>query len=323
MLSGVGGWAGAIVSGGLNPKDGTGGAWLRECDGRSAEIHDQRRNALCLFAALAQSSSCRFLSRPHPGACYASARTPTTFRSLIRRVKVWRIASRNWWPRHLEAELQYMWWAGKKIVSPKLFAGRSLRHRDGGPSTLDSVSVTRPYYQSTYVFVERTDRHLKIASLNDPRLEHLRIGIHIVGDDYAPPAHLLARRGLASQLAGYRLYGPSGEPNPPSQLIDAVVNRDVDVAIIWGPFAGYFAQFQTAKLQITPVSPSAFLAVPFTYGISAAVRKDDTSLRDEVDRVFTAECGKIAAILGQYAIPRIQEVPAKCDSSQPAAAFSH
>ena len=224
---------------------------------------------------------------------------------------------------HLEAELQYVWWAERKSFLRNSLQAGLCDLVMGVPSTLDSVSVTRPYYQSTYVFVERTDQHLKIASLNDPRLKQLKIGIHLVGDNYAPPAHLLARRGLASQLAGYSLYGPLGEPNPPSQLIDAVVNRDVDVAIIWGPFAGYFAQFQTAKLQITPVSPSAFLAVPFTYSISAAVRKDHTSLRDEVNRVFTAECGKIAAILSLYAIPRIQEVPAKCDSSPPAAAFSH
>lgn len=224
---------------------------------------------------------------------------------------------------HLEAELQYVWWAERKSFLRNSLQAGLCDMVMGVPSTLDSVSVTRPYYQSTYVFVERADRQLRIASLNDPRLERLKIGIHIVGDNYAPPAHLLARRGLASQLAAYRLYGPVGEPNPPSQLIDAVVNRDVDVAIIWGPFAGYFAQLQPAKLQITPVSPSAFLAIPFAYGISAAVRKDDTPLRDEVDRIFTAECRKIAAILSQYAIPGIQEVPAKCDSSRPAVAFSH
>jgi quinoprotein dehydrogenase-associated probable ABC transporter substrate-binding protein len=224
---------------------------------------------------------------------------------------------------HLEGELQYVWWAERKSFLRNSLQAGLCDVVMGVPSSLDNVAVTRPYYQSTYVFVERADRPLKIASLNDPRLEHLKIGIHLVGDNYAPPAHLLARRGLASQLAGYSLYGPFGEPNPPSQLIDAVVNRDVDVAIIWGPFAAYFAQLQTAKLQITPVSPSAFLAIPFTYAISAAVRKDDTSLRDELDRVFTAECGKIAAILKQYAIPRLEEVPAKCDSSQPAAAFSH
>jgi quinoprotein dehydrogenase-associated probable ABC transporter substrate-binding protein len=224
---------------------------------------------------------------------------------------------------HLRAELQYTWWAERKSFLRDSLQAGLCDVVMGVPSTLDSVSVTRPYYQSTYVFVERADRHLEIASLNDPRLEQLKIGIHIVGNDYAPPAHLLARRGLASQLAAYRLYGPLGEPNPPSQLISAVVNRDVDVAIIWGPFAGYFAQLQAVKLQITPVSPTAFLAVPFTYDISAGVRKDNTSLRDELDRVFTAECGKIAAILKQYAIPRIQGVPAKCESSQPAAAFSH
>ena len=141
---------------------------------------------------------------------------------------------------HLRAELQYVWWAERKSFLRNSLQAGLCDVVMGVPSTLDSVSVTRPYYQSTYVFVERADRHLKIASLNDPRLEQLKIGIHIVGDDYAPPAHLLARRGLASQLAGYRLYGPLGEPNPPSQLIDAVVNRRCRCGHHLGAVCGVF-----------------------------------------------------------------------------------
>ncbi len=182
---------------------------------------------------------------------------------------------------------------------------------------------TEPYYHSTYVFVERRDRNLNISSLNDPRLEQLRIGIHVVGDDYAPPAHLLARRGLASQIAGYSLYGKFGEPNPPSLLVDAVARGNVDIAIVWGPFAGYFSKLQPVSLTITPVSPPAFLAVPFTYGISAAVRKNEIALRTEIQQVFTRECGRIAALLIQYGIPQVQEGSATCDSSQPAAAYLH
>ena len=58
----------------------------------------------------------------------------------------------------------------------------------GVPAALDSVLVTHPYYRSTYVFVSRQDRHLDLKSLDDPRLAAWRIGIHMVGDDYAPPA---------------------------------------------------------------------------------------------------------------------------------------
>ena len=191
------------------------GAWLRECDGRSAEIHNQRRNALCFFATLAQSSSCRFAltaaSRRVLRVCADPNNLPFSNQAgegLENRLAELVAA-------HLEAELQYVWWAERKSFLRNSLQAGLCDVVMGVPSTLDSVSVTRPYYQSTYVFVERTDRHLKIASLNDPRLEQLKIGIHIVGDDYAPPAHLLARRGLASQLAGYSLYGPLGEPNPP------------------------------------------------------------------------------------------------------------
>ena len=47
------------------------------------------------------------------------------------------------------------------------------------------------------------DRNLSITSLDDPRLADWRIGIHMVGDDYAPPAHRAgAARGLAANIVG-------------------------------------------------------------------------------------------------------------------------
>ena len=56
VLSGVGGWSGAVVAGGLNTQDGTGCTGLRQCHGGSWQVHNEGRNALCLFAALASFS---------------------------------------------------------------------------------------------------------------------------------------------------------------------------------------------------------------------------------------------------------------------------
>jgi len=127
---------------------------------------------------------------------------------------------------------------------------------------------------------------------------------------------------LGKQLAGYSLYGKAGQPNPPSLLIDAVARGDVDLAIVWGPFAGYFAKRQSVPLKITPVSPPAFLAIPFTYGISVGVRKSDRTLQAEIDQVLSSECRKIAVLLDQYGIPQTGENRAKCESPQ-SAAFLH
>src|SRR2546423_10902455 len=109
--------------------------------------------------------------------------------------------------RDLDARLEYSWWSERKsFIKNSLDEG----HCDvlmGVPTALDAVSVTEPYYRSTYVFVSRKDRSLNISSLTDSRLGGWRIGIHIVGDDYAPPAHVLARQGLSGSIVGYSLFG--------------------------------------------------------------------------------------------------------------------
>jgi mxaJ protein len=221
----------------------------------------------------------------------------------------------------LKTQVQYIWWAERRSFLKNSLNAGLCDVVLGVPSSLTSVATSRPYYRSTYVFVSRTSRTLHLNSLNDQRLNYLRIGIHLVGDDYAPPAHLLARRGLSTHLIGYSLFGKFGEPNPPAKLIRAVIDGDVDVAIVWGPFAGYFAKQQNMALTITPVSPASFLSVPFAYDISAAVRKGNQALLDEVNRALIHQCRAIHALLTEYGIPLVQEDKPPCESSQSAAAY--
>ena len=76
-------------------------------------------------------------------------------------------------------------------------------------------------------------------------LRQLRIGIHNLGDTdgEVPPVHALTSRGIVSNLVGYNIFGSNlDETNPASDLIKAVANGDVDLALAWGPIAGYFAR---------------------------------------------------------------------------------
>jgi len=203
--------------------------------------------------------------------------------------------------KEMGARLEYTWWSERKsFLRDSLNAGRCDAVM-GVPATLDTVGVSKPYYRSSYVVVTRRDRNLAIRSLFDPVLDQCRIGIHITGGDYAPPAQLLARRGLASNIVAFSLFGPEGEKNPQAKLIDAVKQGSIDVAIIWGPFAGYFAD--GTSLDITPVAPSSFLGLPFTYEISVGVRKDDISLRDQIDRILDRKRAEIQSLLNRYHIP--------------------
>src|SRR5262249_31000821 len=151
----------------------------------------------------------------------------------------------------------------------------------GIASAVERVATTRPYYRSTYVFVTRADRGLDITSYDDPRLRELKIGIQLVGDNAAnpPPAHALARRGITDNVRGYMLYGDYKQPNPPSAIVQAVADGDIDVGVVWGPLAGYFAAKSKTPLEVTPVQPWLDGPKwPMVFDISMGVRKDDAAL---------------------------------------------
>ena len=104
----------------------------------------------------------------------------------------------------------------------------------------------------------RTARGLHIASLDDPQLFGLKIGVQLIGNDAqnTPPAHALARRGIIDNVRGYMLYGDYRRPNPPAAVIEAVARGDVDVALVWGPLAGYFAARSSEPLSLAPIAPA-------------------------------------------------------------------
>lgn len=204
----------------------------------------------------------------------------------------------------LNAKLQYTWWSQRRSFAKRSLDAGACDVVLGIPAQMPDVLATEPYYRSTYVFVSRRDRGLDISSLTDPRLSDLRIGIHMVGEDYAPPSYALAHRGITN-LVGFSLFGEAGELNPPAKLIDAVERGDVDVAIVWGPFAGYFARSARLPLNIVPVAPSAYRGIPFTYEISAAVRQGNEPLKTQLDRILGSERPAIQRILDEYAVPQL------------------
>jgi mxaJ protein len=202
--------------------------------------------------------------------------------------------------RELGQRVEYTWWSQKRGFIRNSLGADLCDVEMGVPETLPTVAATIPYYRSMYVWVTRKDRGEAVAGFADPRLRDWRIGIHQTGNDYAPPALALARRGLAANLRPYSLYGAYGVENPPARLIDAVRSGEVDVAIVWGPLAGYFAG---RDLRITPIVPDSADGPPFTFAISIGVRKGEEALRDRLNGVLTRRCSEVRRIILEYRVP--------------------
>ena len=215
--------------------------------------------------------------------------------------------------QELNAELEYTWWAQRRgFIRNTLRAGRC----DlviGVPTSFELALTTRPYYRSTYVFVYAKDARFEIASFDAPELRTLRVGVHMIGDDFmnTPPAHALAQRGIIDNVAGYSIYGDYTEDNPPARLVEAVANGDVDVAVVWGPLAGYFAQRMPVPLQIVPVSPQVDLPfLPMVFDISMGVRREDTAFQQEIEQILVRRRTSIDSILAAYGVPRVDHAAA-------------
>jgi len=185
----------------------------------------------------------------------------------------------------------------------------------GAPEKFERADSTDPYYYSSYVFISRKDRNLDITSFDDPRLKSLKIGVQMIGDDAlnTPPAHLLADRGIISNVVGYSVYGEYTEPNPPAKIIDAVANKDVDIAIAWGPLAGYFASREKVPLDIRPVAPEPNAKLPTVFGISVAVRFGNDDFKAKLNEILEKDRVDIDHILAEYHVPRVPEPPNKFD----------
>jgi len=211
----------------------------------------------------------------------------------------------------LAVPVSYTWWAQRRGFFRNTLKAGLCDVVMGIPSGFEMASPTRPYYRSTYVFLSRADRGDLVHSLDDPALRSLRIGVQLAGDDYAntPPAHALARRGIVSNVVGFTLYGDYARPNPPARIVDAVARGEVDVAVVWGPLAGYFAARSPAPLRIAPVTPSVdrpFL--PFVFDICVGVRRGVEDLRDAIDAVLERRRPEIQKLLDEYRVPRAGEV---------------
>jgi mxaJ protein len=179
----------------------------------------------------------------------------------------------------------------------------------GVPAGMTGIDTTQPYYRSGYVFVSRQDRNLHIVSLDDPRLHLLRIGIHNLGDTdrESPPVQALTSRGIVSNLAGYNIFGRNlDEADPASDLIKAVEKGDIDLALVWGPIAGYFARFSPVPLVVSPIEgDSSNPNLPLSFDIAAGVRKEDDMLKQQLDSELQHRRTEIQHLLASYGIPQL------------------
>jgi mxaJ protein len=208
--------------------------------------------------------------------------------------------------KDLARHVRYVWWAQRRGYVRNTLNDSMCDVWPGMATGVDMAATTRPYYRSSYVFVTRADANFGHLSLDDPRLKHVAIGVQMIGNDSmnTPPAHAIASRGIVDNVRGYMVYGDYSRDNPPAGIIDAVAHRQIDVALVWGPLAGYFANRSKVPLRAEAVTPAADPRWPMTFAISMGVRRGNRELLEQINESLAREESKIDGILEAYHVPR-------------------
>jgi mxaJ protein len=206
----------------------------------------------------------------------------------------------------LHHPLRYVWFSQRRGFVRKTLGAAQCDLWLGVAHGMEQVVSTSPYYRSTYVFATRESEGLSGLTLDDPRLRSHLIGVQMLGTESTntPPAHALAERGVISNVRGFMVYGDAAQANPSAAILDALVQRQIDIAVVWGPQAGFYARHSRIALHLEPVTPAADPTAPMTYAIAMAVRVDGP-LRPLIETTLATEAPRIHAILDEYGVPQL------------------
>jgi mxaJ protein len=183
------------------------------------------------------------------------------------------------------------------------------------PSQFELAATTEPYYRTTYVLVyakgrgldEVTEPEMLAKIIKEKQLDDIEIGLADRGD----PAQLWF---FYEELMGYTTpyQGQPGDPkvNPGHTLIKDIVDGKIDVAIIWGPTAGYYAKVykDKAELVLLPVKDNVKKnrQMKFSYSNSMAVRYGEKEWKEKINNLIKENKTEIEKILTDYGVPLVK-----------------
>jgi mxaJ protein len=177
----------------------------------------------------------------------------------------------------------------------------------GVPAGFDQVSITKPYYRSTYALVFPKGKGMDhVASAEDflkldpAKLKTLRIGIY----DRSPASDWLNKHGLVEQGVPYKLLNADPQQYPGEIIEKDLAAGKIDVAIVWGPIAGYYAQrVKVPALAVVPLKSER--GVKFDYQMAMGVRYGEREWKQQVEGLLDTKQSEIQAILKEYGVPLV------------------
>ncbi len=170
------------------------------------------------------------------------------------------------------------------------------------PTDYDGTLSTNPIYRTGYVFASREGDKIEIKDFDDPQLKKLRIGAF----QHSGMRLALARHGVTENVKVHIISHRAdlAPEEQPWRQVQEVLDGQLDIAAVWGPFAGWLKAMKGEKLTIQPVNLMDD-ETQLEFDLGLGVRKTDVVLKYKLDDALERSKDEIKQILTDYGVPLI------------------
>jgi quinoprotein dehydrogenase-associated probable ABC transporter substrate-binding protein len=171
------------------------------------------------------------------------------------------------------------------------------------PPNYEGLLTTEPVYRTTYVFATREGDNIEIKDFDDPRLKELSIGAY----QHSGMRLVLAEHGVTENVKVHIISHRAdlAPEEQPWRQVQEVLDGKLDIAAVWGPFAGWLKTMKGEKLRIQPVNLMDD-EMQLEFDLALAVRKTDAVLKYKLDDALDRSKDEIKKILQDYGVPLVK-----------------
>ena len=175
------------------------------------------------------------------------------------------------------------------------------------PAIHELVQNSNPFFSSSYVMMTLEEKNINIKSLSDPIIKEKNYKIGII--HATPPTSHVAKNKLFEQAKFYLQAADPRKQKPWTDITNDLVNGELDIAILWGPYAGYEAKLAKKKIKLVPLTKEEKVGRgTMVYRFTMGIRRNEPEWGKTINNLIKDNQSEINEILREYNIPLLDNL---------------
>ena len=175
------------------------------------------------------------------------------------------------------------------------------------PAIHEFVQNSNPFFSSSYVMMTLEEKNINIKSLSDPIIKEKDYKIGII--HATPPTSHVAKNKLFEQAKFYLQAADPRKQKPWTDITNDLVNGELDIAILWGPYAGYEAKLAKKKIKLVHLTKEEKVGRgTMVYRFTMGIRRNEPEWGKTINNLIKDNQSEINEILREYNIPLLDNL---------------